>query len=251
MIGIGNPLLSMGRIISVSAPVPAHLPTSTVTRGRIVRVTAGLFLLCLVSAGIMVSLFYETVAADYTARNIGFGAGVLGLSLVLLTVLYRQYAQYTAPVAAMAGGVFMSGLALGFEVRVPGIAVQTVGITLAVFLSMLVLYATGVIKVTRKFLTVVYASTAAIAIVYLTGFVLILLGISIPFLHGTGVGGMVWFSFIVILASLNLVVDFQRIVNLENTRQPDCIIWYTGLNLLVTLVWLYISVLRLIANIRR
>ena len=62
------------------------------------------------------------------------------------------------------------GLALGLEVRFPGIAVQTVGITLAVFLSMLVLYATGAIKVTRKFLTVVYTSTAAIAIVYLTGF---------------------------------------------------------------------------------
>ncbi len=249
MIGIGNPLLSLSRVMS--APLPSHLPTSTLTRGRIARVILTLFLLCLLSAGIMVSLFYEPAAEAYTARNIGFGAGVLGLSLVLLTVLYRQYAQYTAPVAALAGGVFMSGLALGFEARFPGIAVQTVGITLAIFCSMLVLYSTGTIKVTRKFLTVVYASTAAIAIVYLTGFVLIMLGIPIPFLHGAGTGGMIWFGFIVIIASLNLVVDFQRIANLENTRQPDCIVWYTGLSLLVTLVWLYISVLRLIANVRR
>jgi uncharacterized YccA/Bax inhibitor family protein len=251
MIEFGNPLLSTGRIMSTPVPMPTHLPTETVTRGRIVRVTFSLFLLCLCSAGIMMSLFYEPVAAAHTARNLGFGGGVLGLSLVLLTRLYRQYAKYTAPVAALAGGVFMSGLALGLEVRFPGIAVQTVGITLAVFISMLVFYATGAIKVTRKFLTVVYTSTAAIAIVYLTGFVLILLGIPIPFLHGAGTGGMIWFSFIVIIASLNLVVDFQRIANLENTRQPECIVWYTGLNLLVTLVWLYISVLRLIANVRR
>ena len=86
----------------------ARKATSPVPRA----LAAGLFLLCLVSAGITVSLFYETVAAAYTARNIGFGAGVLGLSLVLLTVLYRQYAQYTAPVAALAGGVFMSGTGL-------------------------------------------------------------------------------------------------------------------------------------------
>lgn len=204
----------------------------------------------------MVSAFYPSVAkgireAGETARNIGFGAGVLGLSLALLTILYRQLSWLTAPVFALVGGVFMSGLALGFETRFPGIAVHSIFLTLAVFCSMLILYSTGIIKVSRKLFTIVYGATAAIALTYLASFLLLLFDITIPFIHGAGTGGILWFGFIVTVAAMNLVMDFDRIQRLDGTRQPVFMPWFVGLGLMVTLVWLYISVLRLLARIRR
>jgi len=252
--GFGSPLFSMGR--ALSAPVPGDIPLKLLLRKQIARIVLTLFALSLVSVLGMVGVFYPyiakgSIAAAETARNIGFGAGVFGFSLVLLTVLYRQYSAFTAPVYALAGGVFMSGLALGFEARFPGIAVQSIFLTLTIFCSMLFLYATRIVKVTRQLMTFIFTATAAIALTYLAGFLLLLLGVSIPFLHAAGTGGILWFGFIVTIAAMNLLVDFQRIEKLENRRHPAYMPWFVGLGLMVTLVWLYISVLRLLSRIRR
>lgn len=252
--GLGSPLLSAGRI--GPAPIPSGTAVRILTRKHVVGVSLILFMLSLVSAGSMTVLYHPSVAAGdfvsaHTARNIGFGAGVFGFSLVFLTVFYRHLAPFTAPVYAVAGGVFMSGLALGLEARYPGIALQSIGVSLAVFCTMLLLYATRLITVTRKVFTIVYAATSAIAIIYLMGFVLLFLGFQITFLHGAGTGAAFWFGFLVIVAASNLLIDFERIAKLEDIPQPECMAWYTGLSLMVTLVWLYISVLRLIANLRR
>ncbi len=250
---LGSPLFSMSR--SLSAPVPKGVPLKLLLRGQIVGIVLMLFALSLVSVLGMVAVFYPyvsegSIAAAETARNIGFGAGVFGLSLVFLTSFHRQYAPFTAPVYALAGGVFMSGLALGFEARFPGIAVQSIFLTLAIFCSMLFLYSTRIIKVTRQLMTFIFTATAAIALTYLAGFLLLLLGMPIPFLHAAGTGGTLWFGFIVTIAAMNLLVDFQRIEKLESRQHPAYMPWFVGLGLMVTLVWLYISVLRLLARVR-
>ena len=225
-------------------------------RSQVVQACLTLFALSLLSSIGMVSFLYPAIAQGdrataELARNIGFGAGVLAFSIAFLTMLYRHYAHLTAPVYALAGGIFMSGLALYFEARFPGIAVQSIFLTLVVFCVMLLLYATGLIKVTRKLLTIIYVSTASIALAYLAGFLLLLFEIRIPFLHGAGTGGVLWFSFIVVIAAMNLLVDFERINQLEGRNQPAFMPWYVGLGLMITLVWLYISILRLLANVRR
>lgn len=253
----GNPLLTTaGRFSLLSFSTPAGSRTRRLLRSQIRHVCVFLLLLTLLSAGAMIAVFYPAIAAGHTAmaetaRNIGFGAGVLGFSLVLLTALYRTIAPLTAPLYAMTGGLFMTGLALGFEARYPGIAVQSIFLTLAVFSVMLLIYTTRMITVNQRFIAAVYAITTAIALAYLLSFLLLLLDISIPWLHGAGTGGILWYSFIVIIAALNLLIDFERIERLENRPHPHYMPWLVGLGLMVTLVWLYISILRLLARLRR
>lgn len=250
---LGSPLLNPS--YKLTGPIPAGTIRQVMHRNRITRVVLILFALTLLSAAAMTAAFHfaltenPTVAA--TPRNIGFGGGVAAFSLTFLTTLHRHWAPYTAPLAALAGGIFMSGLALGFEPRFPGIAVQSIFLTLAIFASMLFLHAIRLVTVSRKLFTIVYTATAAIAITYLGGFLLALLGIHIPFLHGAGIGGILWFGFIVVIASLNLLVDFDRISRLEGRPYPKYMPWLVGLGLMITLVWLYVSVLRLLANLRR
>ncbi|AHK79774.1 membrane protein [Ectothiorhodospira haloalkaliphila] len=256
MRGMGSPLLNLPagmRSASVAVNRQREAPLS---RASVVRATGLLFSLSLLAILLMLVQFYPGVAAGNEqaanlARNIGFGGGVFGLSLVMLTAFYRHWAPYTAPVYGFSGGLFMSGLALAMEQRFPGIAVQSIVVTLCLMLSLYSLYAMRVVQVSRRMFVVVYALTATIALVYLLGFVLILTGVSLPFLHGTGVGGMIWFAFIVVVASMNLLVDFRRIDLACQRPQPLWMRWFLALGLLVTMVWLYISVLRLLANIKR
>lgn len=254
-LGLGSPLLNLPRSFKPISS-PTEQPVFRLSLRQQMFSLGLLFTLSLLAALAMAAYFYPSIASNdkvvaNIVRNIGFGGGVFGFSLVLLTAFYRHWAPVTAPIYALAGGVFMSGLALSLEQRFPGIAVQSLVVTFSIALVMYTLYATGVIKVTRKLFVLIYAATVTIALVYLVGFIALLAGVSLPFLHGAGVGGMLWFGFIVVTASLNLLVDFRRIDNAIQRAQPSWMRWYLGLGMLVTLVWLYISVLRLIANARR
>lgn len=138
-----------------------------------------------------------------------------------------------------------------FELEFPGIALQSLSLTFAVFLALWVLHGLGLIRVGRRLMVLTYTATAAIGLVYLASFALWLLGQRLPLIHEAGTGGILWMGFIVTVASLNLLVDFERIARLEGRLQPSYMPWFLGLGLMVTLVWLYLSVLRLLARIRR
>lgn len=255
MPGLGSPLLTLPSYIKPVA-APTGRPAVRISLRRQLMASGVLFALTLLSASFMVVYFYPAIVvndkvAAQLARNIGFGGGVFGFSLALLTTFYRHWAPVTAPIYALAGGIFMSGLALAFEQRFPGIALQSLVVTCCIVLAMYMLYATGVIRVSRKLFVITYATTATIALVYLFGFLLILTGVSLPFLHGAGVGGMLWFGFIIVIAALNLLVDFRRIDSTLQRPQPAWMPWYLGLGLLVTMVWMYVSVLRFVVNVRR
>ena len=252
--GLGSPLLNLPHGFKPVA-VPAEKLSVRLSLRKQLMVSGFLFALTVLTTCLMAAYFYPAILANdkvavQLARNIGFGGGVFGFSLVLLTAFYRNWAPVTAPIYALAGGIFMSGLALAFEQRFPGIALQSLVVTCCIVLAMYMLYATGVIRISRKLFVITYAATATIALVYLFGFVLILTGIPLPFLHGAGVGGMLWFGFIIVIAALNLLVDFRRIDGALQRPQPAWMPWYLGLGLLVTMVWMYVSVLRLVANVR-
>lgn len=252
--GFGSPMLQFP---VASAKARHKAPAKgNLSRAEVVQTLGLLFALSVLAAAGMIHHFYPgisegDVTTAHLARNIGFGGGVFGFSLVLLTRFYPHWAPLTAPVYALAGGVFMSGIALALEHRFPGIAVQSVILTLSIFLAMWTAYATGLVRVTRRLFVFVYAATASIALVYLVGLLLVFTGVTLPFLHGAGTGGVIWFGFIVVIASLNLLVDFQRLRQIIDRPSPAFMRWYVGLSLHVTLVWMYVSVVRLLANLRR
>ncbi|UOD51443.1 Bax inhibitor-1/YccA family protein [Orrella daihaiensis] len=243
-----------GHLKAVGSPLLAHVPAptrpSTVTLAvpKVIGATVWLLLLSCVSGYAIWFLFADDATL---ARNFGFGAGVVAFSFAFIASLKPQLSTWLAPLYAVAGGLFMGGLAFAFEARYPGIALQTVLATACVFVVMLALYLAGWLRATPRFRLAVYVATAGIALAYLVAIVLSLLGMPVGWLREGSWGAVLWFGFVSLTAALNLVLDFERIDNLRRQPQPDYINWYVAMGLMVTLVWLYISILRLIANLRR
>jgi uncharacterized YccA/Bax inhibitor family protein len=238
---LGSPLLS--QVVATSDP-----RSTTLVVPKVIAATVVLLVLSAL-AGYGLWWLFPTDAK--LARNFGFGAGVLAFSFAFIASFKPQFSGWLAPLYAIAGGLFMGGLAFAFEQQYPGIALQTVLVTGCVFVSMLMLYSGGILRATPRFRLMVYVATAGIALAYLVAIVLSLLGMPLVWLQQGSWGAILWFGFVALTAALNLVLDFERIDKLRTQKQPDYIHWYVALGLMVTLVWLYISILRLILNLRR
>ncbi|WGU69697.1 Bax inhibitor-1/YccA family protein [Capnocytophaga canimorsus] len=122
--------------------------------------------------------------------------------------------------------------------------------TFSVFLALLLVYRTGIIKVTQKFRMIVVGATAGIALFYLLGFVLSFFSVQMPLIHDSSIFGIGFSVVVVIIASLNLVLDFDFIEKASNGGAPKYMEWYAGFSLMITLVWLYIEILRLLSKLR-
>ena len=136
------------------------------------------------------------------------------------------------------------------ELQYPGIVMQAVGLTFGTLLCLLVAYKSGVIKATENFKLGVVAATGAIALIYVVTIVLRLFGVTVPFIHGSGPIGIAFSLFVVVIAALNLVLDFDFIEKGSASSVPKYMEWYAAFGLMVTLVWLYIEILRLLAKLR-
>ncbi|WP_199615238.1 Bax inhibitor-1/YccA family protein [Paenibacillus alkalitolerans] len=175
------------------------------------------------------------------------GAAVLGL----ITAFVPRIAPFTVPIYALLEGMFVGALSATYEANFSGITLQAVLLTFGVFLALLLAYKTRVIKVTENFKLGVFAATAGVAIVYLVNIVLnLFFGMSVPYLHDTGWIGIGISLVIVAIAALNLVLDFDFIENGSRYGAPKYMEWYGAFGLMVTLVWLYIEILRLLAKLR-
>lgn len=172
-----------------------------------------------------------------------------GLAMALATVFKKEWAPVTAPAYALLEGLALGGISAIFEQRYPGIALQAVALTFAVLGVMLFAYRTGIVKVTEKFKLGVVAATGAIFIVYLAGFVLSFFGIQMGFLYGNSLLSIGVSGVIVVVAALNLVLDFDLIETGVRQGAPRFMEWYAGFALMVTLVWLYLEMLRLLSKI--
>ena len=159
-------------------------------------------------------------------------------------------APITAPIYAVLEGLFLGGLSSMFEARFPGIAVQAIFGTFGTMAGLLLAYRTGLIKATENFRLGVFAATAGIAMLYLVSIVMGFFGKSIPFIHQSGAIGIGFSVFVVIIAALNLVLDFDFIEKGEEVGAPKYMEWYAAFGLLVTLVWLYVEMLRLLSKLR-
>jgi uncharacterized YccA/Bax inhibitor family protein len=131
-----------------------------------------------------------------------------------------------------------------------GIVFQAVALSVGVLAVMLFVYGTGIVRATEKFKIGVVAATGAICLVYLVDIVLSLFGIRLPFIHETGPVGIAFSLVVVVIAALNLILDFDFIEQGVRYRAPKYMEWYGGFSLLVTLVWMYLEILRLLAKVR-
>ncbi|MFT4045144.1 MAG: Bax inhibitor-1/YccA family protein [Solimonas sp.] len=217
-----------------------------------------LFVLLVLAAGWTWVRFNTVLAAAgpqaaMAAVSLFIWGGVLvGFGLALVTVFKSAWSAVTAPLYAMAEGFALGGLSAMFELRYQGIVVQAVGLTFGVLAVMLFLYRTRVIRVTEKFRFGVVAATGAIALLYLVDLGLrAFTSLDIPFIHEGGLVGIGFSLLVVGLAALNLTLDFDAIERGVAQGAPKVMEWYGAFSLMVTLVWLYLEILRLLAKSRR
>jgi uncharacterized YccA/Bax inhibitor family protein len=203
-------------------------------------------------------LFSLTVASAsltwFKASTIGMpvaiGAGLLGTLICLILCFKQVWAPALAPAYAVLEGLFLGAISAHYNRLYDGIVGQAVMLTLGVFFALLAAYQSGLIKPSQNFRLGIVAATGGIFIVYLATMVLGMFGIQMPFIHDSGPIGIGISVAIVVIAALNLVLDFDFIEGGVEVGAPKYMEWYAAFGLLVTLVWLYLEILRLLAKLR-
>lgn len=241
-----NPALSdktFVRFAEVGAP-----STRTMTLTGVVN-RAAFLLLLLVSAA---SVTWSKVMNGDPALLLPLAAGGLigGFVLSLITIFKKEWSPFTSPLYALAEGLFIGAVSAIFEMRYPGIVIQAVGCTFGTLFCLLAAYRSGLIKATENFKLGVVAATGGIALLYFVSMMLrMFTSIQIPFIHEGGLLGIGFSVFVVIIAALNLVLDFDFIESGVEAGAPKYMEWYSAFGLMLTLVWLYLEILRLLAKL--
>ena len=213
------------------------------------------FLLVLTLAGALFT--WSQLSAALAAGNPGavmpyvWGGAIGGFIVALVTVFKKQWAPVTAPLYAALEGLFLGAVSAMFELRFPGIVMQAVGLTFGTLAALLMAYRSGLIKATENFKLGVFAATGGIALLYLVNIGMRAFGFGgMGFIHDSGLIGIAFSGFVVVIAALNLVLDFDFIENGVEKGAPKYMEWYAAFGLLVTLVWLYLEILRLLSKLQ-
>ena len=223
--------------------------TEVMTINGTVNKCAILILLAIISAYFTWHRFTSTNSIQAVQPFILTGV-IGGFIVALITIFKKTVSSITAPLYAILEGLALGGISAIFEKSYPGIAAQAIFLTFGVFLALLLAYKTRLIKATENFKLGVIAATGGIALVYIINLIMGFFGASIPFLNDSTPVGIGISVFIVIIAALNLVLDFDFIENAAHQGAPKYMEWYAAFGLMVTLVWLYLEILRLLSKIR-
>ena len=204
--------------------------------------------------GILLSLCFGGAFVGWNIPTLMIPAAIVGFVLALVTI-FRSPAKAgsTAPLYALSQGIFLGGITMIFETQFPGIAIQAIGLTFGILASLLFCYKSGIIKPTENFRLMVFSATVGIGIVYLVSILINLFGSGqeVMMIHSSGPVGIGFSLFVVGIASLNLVLDFDFIEEGAEKGMPKYMEWYGAFSLMVTLIWLYMEILRLLAKLRR
>ena len=220
------------------------LDSKTMTINGTISKTFVLLLIAMISGS---AVLHQALAgaADKVTSIMGISL-VVGLIAGFVTIFARSLAKFTSPIYAFAEGALLAGLSLMFEQQFPGIVVQAVSGTFITFFIMLILYRTGVIKATEKFRSVLLTSMFTIFALYLIQIIGSFFNFSIPFVSGNAPMSILFSGIVVVVASLNLILDFDFIEQgVQNSLAKDTE-WYAAFGLMVTLIWLYIEILNLL-----
>ena len=186
----------------------------------------------------------------YPSPIVVWGGGIGAFILVMITVRRIEKAGTYAPMYAALEGLFVGGVSAMYATLGNGIILQAVSLTFLVFFIMLVIHKSGLIPVTQKFRAGVVMATGAIFGIYLLTWILSWFSIYIPYIHEGGTFGILFSLFVIGIAALNLLLDFDLFAKADEYGAPEYMEWFAGMSLLITLVWIYIEVLRLLAKMR-
>ena len=196
------------------------------------------------------NLFFQT-SNPAAVMPIATGGAIGGFILAMVTIFKKAWSPYTAPIYAALEGLFLGGISAIFEYQYPGIVIQATGLTLGTLASLLVLYKLGIIQPTENFRLMIVSATMGIAVLYLISMIMNMFGSSgIGFIHSNGLFGIGFSLFVVAIAALNLVLDFDFIEQGAELGAPKYMEWFGAFSLMVTLIWLYLEMLRLLAKLR-
>ncbi|TDN96230.1 Bax inhibitor-1/YccA family protein [Sunxiuqinia elliptica] len=246
-----NPVLGQSAFSKVQAGTQADVMT---VEGAVNK-TGLMFLILAFAAAFTWRKFFGVF--DYGSPEGAFssvapwviGGGIGGFIVAMVTVFSPRYSNITAPIYAVLEGLFLGGISAFFEAQYPGLVMRAVALTFGVFFIMLFMFRSGKIRATGKFRMAVLAATGGIALVYFISFIAGLFGASFGFLHGNSLIS-IGFSLVVVgIAALNLILDFDFIQRGADSRAPKIMEWYGAFGLMVTLVWLYIEILRLLSKV--
>jgi len=210
----------------------------------------GMLLLCAVATAAWtwhLAMNPATLPIDSLLLIVGL---IGGLIFALITTFKKTWAPVTAPIYALLEGLVLGGISAMFEMRYPGIAIESVCLTFGTLFVLLLAYKSGMIRVTQKFRLGVVAATGAIFLFYMAEMVLGFFGIHFGSINGSGPLGIGISLVIVCVAALNLVLDFDFIESGVAAGAPKYMEWYGAFGLMVTLVWLYLEMLRLLSKLR-
>ena len=202
-----------------------------------------------------VSLLLVIMSAGYTWGNpfmhiMMLPAGIIGFILAIVTVFKPTLGHITVPAYAVAQGVLLGVISMYFNAMYPGIVVQAVFLTFGTLGALLLAYKSGLIAATENFKLGIVAATGGIAILYLINFIMGFFGSGIGIISSNNNMGILFSGFVVVIAALNLVLDFDFIEEGAEMGAPKYMEWYGAFGLLVTLIWLYLEILRLLAKLQ-
>lgn len=241
----GNPVLN-SKAFTQTGVITGDRMTVAGTIGKSVI----LLVLLTMTAGWVWSRFY----AEGTVESVSpymIGGVIGGLVFALAASFKPNWSPIAAPLYAICEGLAIGGFSAIFELRYHGIVIQAVGLTLAVAFGMLGLYSTGIIKVTDRLRRMVIAATTGIMLFYLVTWIISFFGVDTSLVYGHS-GLSIGISLVIVaIAAFNLVLDFDVISRQTAAGAPRFMEWYGAFALMVTLVWLYLEILRLLANTRR
>ena len=210
----------------------------------------GILLLCVLATALWTwSQFFATRDPSTVAPYLLIG-GLGGFVMALVTVFKKEWSAVTAPVYALLEGLFLGGISATLELRFPGIAIEAVALTFGTCFCLLLAYRSGWIRATRKFTFGIVAATGGIALVYVLSMVASLFHVQVPYIFGGGPIGILFSLVVVVIPALNLILDFDFIEQGARGGAPKYMEWYAAFGLMVTLIWLYLEMLRLLTKLR-
>jgi uncharacterized YccA/Bax inhibitor family protein len=243
----GNPALSEKRFSGAAQIYDADVVKMT-EKGTMNKFFL-LSLLVIATASLTWSAYYQ--GKDVTGWI--WGGAIGGLVVAVVMSFKPNWSPFLAPVYALFEGAFVGGISAyynyAFEKVAPGIVMQAVGLTFGAVIAMFLLYRFRIIKATEKFKSIMFVATAGIAFFYLIAIVLRMFGIDIPFIHEGSMMGIGFSILVVGIAALNLILDFDMIEKGASMGAPKYMEWYGAFGLVVTIVWLYLEILRLLSKL--
>jgi uncharacterized YccA/Bax inhibitor family protein len=245
----GNPALKESTFLDLGTGTVVRGDSGAMTLNGTVNRTAFLLIVTLAGALYTWNLFFSSQGTANLMPYV-LGGALGGFVVAIVTIFKKTWSPVTAPLYAGLEGLFIGAVSAMFEQRFPGIVMQAVGLTFGTLAALLLAYRSGLIKATQNFKLGVFAATGGIALLYLVNIVMGFFGASIPFIHESGWLGIGFSAFVVVIAALNLVLDFDFIESGVEQGAPKYMEWYAAFGLLVTLVWLYLEILRLLSKLQ-